>query len=494
MTAMADAPEMVPPAHISIPERTSSAGQETIDLAASCGIILDPEQCLAIDALLSEVAGGKWAALEGCVIESRQNGKTGGIILPIVLADLFLFGTQLIIWTSHRFKTSQESFHELRLVIEANDHLRKRVKHIRTANGDEGIDLITGSRVQFLARSKGSGRGLSGDRVILDEAYDLSAADMGSLLPTLSARPNPQVIYGSSAGQDHSEVLRNIRDRGRLGNDPSLVYIEWCAPGSWDQPPCQLGHSCNHVLGLPGCALDNPEFWRLANPAYERRIPHNFIAAERRGLSPAEFARERLGWWDNPAAGTQPIDPRTWQACALNRPAPPPHGTPRAFCIDVAYGMRSAAIGVATTYDGVPHIELADQRYGTGWVIDRVLELKANHPGARFGGFANHAVGALVPDLARIGVELDKMNDSDMGRACAHIQKLTPDGLTHADDPLLTVAIGGAVKREIGEGLWSWGRRKSITDISPLVAVTGALWMLAQEPEKRPVPYFDWSE
>lgn len=482
---------MIQPAFLSIPERVSSAGRETIDLAASCGIILDPEQCLAIDVLLSERAGGKWAALEGCVIQSRQNGKTGGIILPIVLADLFLFGTQLIVWTSHRFKTSQESFHELRLVIEANDHLRKRVKHIRTANGDEGIDLITGSRVQFLARSKGAGRGLSGDRVILDEAYDLSAADMGSLLPTLSARPNPQVIYGSSAGQDHSEVLRNIRDRGRLGNDPSLAYIEWCAPGSWDEPPCQLGHSCNHVLGIPGCALDNPEFWRLANPAYERRIPHSFIAAERRALPPAEFARERLGWWDNPATGMQPIDPAAWAACAFPR-EDPPTGVP-AFVIDVAYGMRSTAIGVAGTYGATPHIELADHRSGTSWVTERVLELKARWPRSRFGAFTNHAVGALVPELAAVGVELEKLSDSDMGRACAHVQKLVPDGLTHSDDPLLTVAIGGAVKREIGEGLWSWGRRKSVTDISPLVAVTGALWLLAQEPLARPVPYFAWS-
>lgn len=493
MTALADAPGMTPPAHYWVPDRVSSAGAETIDLAASCGINLDPEQRLAIDALLSERRGGNWAALEGAIIEPRQNGKTGGIILPIVMADLFLFNTQLIVWTSHRFKTSQESFRELQLVINANDHLRKRVKRVSAANGEEGIELTTGSRVHFLARSKGSGRGLSGDRVILDEAYDLSAADMGSLLPTLSARPNPQVIYGSSAGQDHSEVLRSIRDRGRHGGDPSLVYIEWCAPGSWDEPPCQLGSSCNHVRGIVGCALDNPEHWRTANPAYPRRIPLDFIPAERRALPPAEFARERLGWWDNPASGMQPIDPASWQACALNVDELPRTGD-ISFCIDVAYGMRNAAIGVAVMRDGIPHVELADHRSNTDWVIGRCLELRDRYPRARFAGFTNHAVGSLIPELTAAGLELHKLNDSDMGRACGHIQKLTPDGMTHSDDPLLTVAIGGAVKREIGEGLWSWGRRKSVTDISPLVAVTGALWMLAQEPPPAPKPFFAWSD
>jgi phage terminase large subunit-like protein len=66
-----------------------------------------------------------------------------------------------------------------------------------------------------------------------------------------------------------------------------------------------------------------------------------------------------------------------------------------------------------------------------------------------------------------------------MGRACAHLQRLVQDKtLTHSDDPLFTAALAGAVKRDVGEGLWAWGRRKSTTDISPLVAVTGALWTL----------------
>lgn len=483
---------MIEPTYLSVPDRVSSSGRETIDLAAMVGIKLDEEQQLAVDALLSEVKGGKWSALEGAVIQPRQNGKTGGIILPIVLADLYLFKTQLIVWTSHRFRTSQESFRELRLVIESNEFLSKRVKRISQANGEEGIELVTGSRVDFLARSRGSGRGLSGDRVVLDEAYDLNPSDMGSLLPTLSARPNPQVIYGSSAGQDYSEVLRGLRDRGRAGDDPSLVYVEWCAPGSFEEPPCAIGHSCNHVRGILGCALDNQDYWQQANPALGKRIAVSFVAAERRALPPNEFARERLGWWDSPATGTQPIDPTLWAQCAVTLDGRP-DGVP-AFCIDVAYGMRSASIAAAVSNNGIPHVEMADYQTGTDWVPDRLRQLKARYPKARFGGFANHAVGSLIPDIAETGIELFKLNDSDMGRACGHIQKLVPDGMTHSDDPLLAVAIGGAVKRDIGEGAWAWGRKKSVTDISPLVAATGALWLLAQEAPAARKPMFFWSD
>jgi hypothetical protein len=253
-----------------------------------------------------------------------------------------------------------------------------------------------------------------------------------------------------------------------------------------------VGASCNHARGIPGCALDDENNWRAANPALGKRITYAFVAAERRALPPNEFARERMGWWDNPATGTQPIDSAAWAACAVVRDDRPA-GIP-AFCIDVAYGMRSASIAVAAMDNGKPHVELADYRSGTDWVVDRVLELKGRFPRARFAGFANHAVGSLIPDLASAGVELVKLNDSDMGRACGHIQTLVPDGMTHSNDPLLAVAIGGAVKRDIGEGAWAWGRKKSATDISPLVSVTGALWLLAQEPPPAPKPFFAWSD
>jgi hypothetical protein len=55
----------------------------------------------------------------------------------------------------------------------------------------------------------------------------------GALLPTLSARPNPQVWYtGSAVDQDIHEdghVFGRIRERGIKGEDPALLYLEWSA-------------------------------------------------------------------------------------------------------------------------------------------------------------------------------------------------------------------------------------------------------------------------
>ena len=171
----------------------------------------------------------KWSAFEVGLVTPRQNGKNG-ILEARELAGLFLFGERLILHSAHEFKTAQEAFRRVMFLVENNDDLRKRVARVRTSHGEEGIELRDGARLRFIARSTGSGRGFSADCVILDESYALSSEAMGALLPTLSALPNPQVWYTSSAGKRDSTQLMMIRDRGRAGGDPGLAYFEWSAP------------------------------------------------------------------------------------------------------------------------------------------------------------------------------------------------------------------------------------------------------------------------
>jgi hypothetical protein len=63
---------------------------------------------------------------------------------------------------------------------------------------------------------------------------------------------------------------------------------------------------------------------------------------------------------------------------------------------------------------------------------------------------------------------------------------VTDRTVRHLGDPLLARAITGAGRRDIGDGLWAWSRRKSDTDISPLVAATGAHWGLSVSPPPQP--------
>ncbi|HVM10331.1 MAG TPA: hypothetical protein VM345_17870 [Acidimicrobiales bacterium] len=336
---------VVAPAFLWQPPSSSTAGPEAAQLAESAGLVLDGEQRLVLDVLLAEDVHGRWAAFEGCVICARQNLKTVAL-LALVLFDLFATDARLIVWTAHLFDTAQEAFRDLVALVDGAPHLRRRVKHVHRARGDEGIELVDGRRLNFLARSRTGGRGLSGDRVVLDEAFALTAAEMGSLLPTMSARPNAQVVYASSAGLLSSNVLRGVRDRGRPGGDPTLAYVEWADP----TPGGCAAKECAHLVDAPGCALDDVDRWRRANPALGRRIPVERVRAERRALSasPMEFARERLGWWEDPPTG----DGGAFDLTAWLLLADP----------DARRGADRPAFGVDVSIDRLVHIAAAWRR------------------------------------------------------------------------------------------------------------------------------------
>ena len=459
---------IVRPAYCWAPEHLSSAGQEAAEFGESIGIYLDPEQRLALDVILAEAEDGRWAAFEAALIASRQNLKTF-LFQLIALSDLFLFGSELIVWTAHLFPTSVEAFRNVKVPLESYDHLRRRVKKVTEANGEEGIELLSGQRLLFKARSKSGGRGLTGNRVILDEAFALSPSEMGALLPTLSAVDNPQVLYGSSAGMVSSSVLRDVRDRGRAGGDPSLAYLEWCAP----VVDCE-DDWCDHRPPVRGCALDDVELWRKANPAMGRRITVAHIAAERRALPPGEFARERLGWWEEPqdAAAGVPLD--LWGAC-LNVNAKPVGVA--AFAVDVTPDFSWASIGKADT---AGLVEVVAHERGTNWIAQRIIELRG---GANTPVVMDLAGPASVarPALMSAGIEPVAASSRDMAQACAgFVDAVVQRRIVHRGQDELEAAVRGASRAPLGDS-FKWSRKSSSVDISPLVAVTLAAWAASQD-------------
>jgi hypothetical protein len=481
------APEIVAPHWLWVPEHSSTAGGEAIDLMGSLGFTLDPEQRLALEVMLAEQPGaeGRWAALEACIIAARQNLKTF-CFLGVALSDLYLFGAELVTWTAHEFNTAMEAFRQVDELVQSHPFLSKRVKHISRANGDEGIELHGGARLRFKARTKSGGRGLTGDRIILDEAFALQPAHMGALFPTLSAKSihgNPQVLYGSSAGLTNSGVLRSIRDRGRIGNDPGLAYIEWADDDTVGS--CAI-EECTHAYGNEGCRLDDEERWQAANPALGRRIAVDFVRKERRALPPAEFARERLGWWDAPPPSDDDLD---WEVITEDAwlagltEASPTWMAPTRWAVDVAPNARSASI-VASDGTGV---EVIDHRDGTAWIVDRLYDLRTRHQTGDIVLDATGPVAMLLDDLERRGIPVQKVTLDEHQQACE--QLLAAVNSSGADDDVAPLGHIGqeplddaarVAKRRPVRDRWLWTRTKSTGDISPLVAATLARWSARQ--------------
>lgn len=462
---------MIAPTFLTIPSpRSGSAGAEAVDLAKLYGRPPDAEQAFALDVMLSESKPGKWAALETAIVEPRQNGKTGGVLLPAAMADLFLFNARMVIWTAHKLDTCMRTFADVKGLIEGCPDLSRRVKTISEGKGVEAIELTSGARMEFKARSKGGGRGFQGDSLTFDEALFLVDNQLSALVPTMSTVPNAQVRYGGSAGMPEFGFWYSVRDRGRKGTEPGLGYVEWCM-----DPEQRCGDDwCLHEPGAVGCRLDDERAWQQANHTLGGRITREYVRKERRLLSPESFMVERLGIWPEPE-GESKISVDMWQSAVdINSESV---GKPM-FGVDASWGLRSGAI-VACTWraDGTPHVETVAAEPGADWIPARLDMLRRRHKG-KIAIPRNSPAIALLPAILKLRMDPYLIPENEMAVECTNLESaltLDPPQLHHAGDQVIEAAIRGAGAKPAGDGGWNWTRKLSTADISPVCAMTAGL-------------------
>ena len=446
-----------------VPEYVGTSGLEICDLMAEVGQPLDPwQEHVIINSMGERVSDQKWAAFEVGVDVPRQNGK-GGIIEGRTLGGLYLLGERLIIHSAHQFDTSLEAFQRLVNLIEGSDWLSRRVKKISRSHGEEGITLTYGQRVRFRTRTKGGGRGFTCDCLFLDEAMILPSASHGALMPTLSARPNPQIWYlGSAVDQDvheHGLVFSRVRARGHEGKDDSLAWFEWSVPGELHEISDQVA--------------TDPEMWALANPALGIRISHEHIEREQHSLAGRTFAVERLGvgdWPDPSDSSDHVIDPETWR---LLTDVTSQIAGPVSAAFDITPDRERAAIAVAgRRTDGRMHIEVIEHRAGTGWIAEFLEGFNQRNRPERIIVDRAGPAASLVPDLQRRGLPVTVLDAREYANACGELfDAAKQDQLRHLGTTELASALRGATTRTLGDA-WAWSRRSSLVDISPLVAGT----------------------
>lgn len=485
------------------PDIVSTSGVEVVEFAAHCGIRLDPWQEFCVMNALSEApavmsrgsgvgsddAELTWAPFEVGIVTPRQNGKNF-VLEAIQLASLYLFGDETLVHSAHQFPTSVEHFNRLKFLLEETPELSKllysRDRSFVTSNGKEHIRLNTGQRVLFKARYRGASRGFVGDKVFMDEAFDIDPTAMGAAIPVLSTRPGAQVYYTSSAPHESSRVLHAVRSRARKG-DPfdRLFYAEW-----GNEPS---------VLDLES---GDPEFMaaiRRANPAVAAgRISEAYIAQEIRTFSGDpelvdEHRRERLGVASvPPASNTGPIPLEVWEALvdAKSRPAP---DVPVSLAFDVSPERDWASFALAgRRVDGLGHVELRNsgdggRLPGTEWVVARAAELARGH-GTPI-RIAKGSPGASFADAFTVaGVPVEMVSTGEYAAACGRLVDATrgehPE-LRHLGEPTVARALVAAATKPTQDGAWSWSRRSSTGDITPLTSITLA-WGAIDRPVEQP--------
>lgn len=488
-----------------VPAYERTRGPEVVRVAAMAGLTVDPWQSDVLDVLcaLSPVDPGMWNTLENTIIVSRQNGK-GGAIEAYVLACLFLFDDAMTMYSAHRADTSQQMFERISALVVGCPPFNRRVRRIYEGNGKQSIHLKTGQTLTFHTRSSSAGRGFTGNKLVLDEAFKLEAGMMGALMPTMSAVPNPQISYWSSAGWEISTQLGKLRSRAmaaithRLLNvegatvegiaellgvtpddaaryvtraepDPSLAHLEWSVPETTQRTKA---------------AMNSLELWAQANPALGIRISADYIAKELRAMGAIEFGRERLGIGDYPPDE----DDEGWLVIAepvWKRLVYPPEvevrpgqvgGRRPALAVDVKPDLSMASI--CTVYedeDGLLVGEVIAHRPGTSWVPDRLTELKAKYAPCAITIDTGGPAAALIPGLEKVGIEVLELTTADVAQAYGQFHEAVTDtkNFRHLDQEPLNDAVQVALTRPLGDRK-TWDR-KGDGDISPLVAVTNAL-------------------
>ena len=448
-----------------------AAAEEAIELADAYGIAdghpLDESQRFTLRVGLGERADGSWAASTVCDFEPRQNGKNDSCAAR-ELAGLILFGERLIIHTAHEFPTANESFLRLVAVFENWDDLRKRVARIRYANGEQGIELLSGQRLKYRARTGGSGRGFAkADLVVYDEAQHLQAEHVAASGPTRLANPNSQAWYMGSGGLATSANAWRLRRRALAGERGRFAYVEHTAE--------RVRLDAGRVVGDRPDVRDRAA-WADANPAYGRRITEEALQGLFDELGPELFGRECMCLWDaEPGTEGGAIPAGKWAACA--DPGSAIAGRP---FLAVAMTPDRAAVTLAAVGrrpDGLLHVEVVEHGPPGDWFVRRVAEVAARQ-GSAVAVVSTHPAGALIAAFEAAHVELRTLSGVEYTQAVGAFYDAVVDGTVRyrPPQPELTDAVGRATRKPTGDA-WRWAG----DGISALVAVTQAA-ALARQP------------
>lgn len=472
------------------PIRFNNASQDCIGLAQTAGLFLDDWQQYVLTGMLGQDENKLWSAFEVLIIVSRQNGK-GSILEARELFGLFVLPSdRLLIHTAHEHKTSAEHFMRVWSLVENTPELSKQVKRHSTAYGREFIEtkakptIILGAggsqvrskgtkRLVFIARSGGSGRGFTGDFIAYDEDMILDASKVAASLPSLSARPNPQVVYAGSAGLQTSTQLANVRRRGVKGESNRLAFYEW----SIDPHDADCPENCTEHAGDDP---DTEESIAKANPAYNIRIAPRFIEVEREAFDgmPEEYARERLGVGTYPApADGWLVIPKTWYTRCADPTKQPARVTAPIFAIDISPNRKHAAIAVCgRRADGLQGVQVTDYRDDVKWLVKRAVDIHEKWKPKTWVVDKRAAAGSLVTELTNAGIPIEWLQASQVAHASGLLFDAFKEGdLRHYSQDEIRNAIAGADKRKLSES-WAFDRVNSGADISPLMAIAFAHW------------------
>jgi hypothetical protein len=449
---------VTPRIHSRLRPELPTRGQELIDFSNSIGFPLMPwQEWLAIEAHRIK-PDGRWLHPLVQLVVARQQGKTT-FMKQRILMGLFEWDNKLQIGTAHRLTTSLETFRDLVQTIESNDGLAKQVKRIRWAHGSEEIECLNGNRYMVKAGASAA-RGISKPSTVhIDETRELKdETTWASLRYTMMAAENPQLWSYSNAGDQHSLVLNQIRERGigaAGGSTDDIGYFEWSS--DYDKID------------------DSPKFWAgaaKANPALGHTVHIDNLRAVMN--DPPDVVRtEVLCRWVQTISSAIPAG--EWAECGLDGHEIDVEETVW-MGLDCSPDRRDAALVIGQQInENEFFVKLLRTWHNPISLDDKAI---ANDIADHFAEFpvevlaySKRTSSAIAARLQPAGIPIADIDGALYGQSCDELLgSISSKRLRHGNQAELTKQVLSAARLPFGDGGWTIGRRASQSTVCATVA------------------------
>lgn len=316
---------------------------------------------------------------------------------------------------------------------------------------------------KVIAAKAATAQGLHPSLVVFDELH-VANEDVWTAMALGSAtRPDGLVIGITTAGDDTSNLLKNLYERGAKAID-GQEDLERFGFFCWEAPA--------------GCEVTDEIAVRRANPQLaEGILEWESVKNELATMPEADARRYRLNQFVSSMNAWLPVG--TWQNL--------PHGTvknPKVFAIDRTPGWDYASIVTAEELeDGTIVTELVASFNNTN--VDQLLEActKLKKWGQVF-IMDNYVLADLANSMKQRGFRVQTTSNKDLINASNNAySRIMLKKLAHPRDEIVSLQMQRAVRKNIGDS-WKITRKDSGTDIDAAIATVLAVWFV--ETQKRP--------
>ena len=421
--------------------------EEVEQLAEAIQMPLLPWQRFVLEDMLKVDKDGLFVRKSSLLLVARQSGKTH-LARMRILAGLFCFGERNILMMAQNRSMALATFREIAYTIESNEFLKKQMKSIRFANGQESIELKNGARLDVVAATRDAPRGRTCDLLYIDEMREISEEGYRAAAPTTRARPNSQTLMTSNAGDAFSTVLNTLREKALSYPPESFGFYEYSAPQY--------------------CKINDRKAWAMANPAIGYTVTEEAIEESISTSSIESIRTETLCQWIDSLQSPWPhgvLEETTEKDLTLSV------GAHTVFGFDVAPNKRHASLVAGQLLpDGKIGIGILEMWSSQVSVDDLKIaaDIKkwVDHFRPKLVCYDKYATATIAERLSNAGVPVEDVSGQRFYQACGDIlDGLVNHRVIHNGQEEFIQQMNNCAAKS-NDSAWRIVKRKSAGDIS----------------------------